>query len=38
MTSQRDFLEAQALARDVSICEVIRDLIDREMERAGVEV
>jgi hypothetical protein len=31
LPSQRDFLEAQALARDVSICSVIRELINEEM-------
>jgi hypothetical protein len=34
---QRDFLEAQALARDVSLCDVIRELITQEMTRAGAE-
>jgi hypothetical protein len=35
---QRDFLEAQALAQDVSLCTVIREIINREMARARVEV
>jgi len=34
-TEQRSFLEKQALERDVSICTVIRDLIDSEMQKAG---
>ena len=38
LTSQRDFLEKQALARDVSICTVIRELIDQEMARAGAGI
>jgi hypothetical protein len=33
--AQRAFLEKQALARDVSLCDVIRDLIDAEMVRTG---
>lgn len=32
-TDQRHFLETQALARDISICAVIRGLIDSEMRR-----
>ena len=34
-SEQRSFLEAQALSRDVSICTVIRDLIDSEMQKHG---
>jgi len=34
-SEQRSFLEAQALSRDVSICTVIRDMIDAEMLKIG---
>jgi len=34
---QRDFLEKQALARDVSLCDILREMISDEMARAGVE-
>lgn len=33
MPIQRDFLEKQALTRDVSICSIIRELIDQEMTK-----
>jgi len=33
LLAHRAFLEKQALARDVSICTVIRDLINQEMAR-----
>ncbi len=33
LPTQRDFLEAQALARDISLCDVIRELIDNEMQK-----
>ena len=32
---QRDFLEERALAREISLCDVIRELIDQEMSRAA---
>jgi hypothetical protein len=33
LSEQRAYLESQALARDVSICTVIRELIDSEMQK-----
>jgi len=33
LPSQRDFLEKRAIARDASLCSVIREIIDREMNR-----
>jgi len=35
-SEQRAFLEAQALARDVSLCDVIRSMIDCEMQKSGI--
>lgn len=36
-SEQRAHLERQALTRDVSICTIIRDLIDSDMRRDGSE-
>jgi hypothetical protein len=36
-TEQREYLENRALERDVSICSVIRDLIDTDMQKHGLE-
>lgn len=33
--NQRAFLEEQALGRKVSLCEVVRQCIDKEMDQAG---
>jgi hypothetical protein len=34
MPEQRNFLEARAIERDISICSLIRELIDNEMAKA----
>jgi hypothetical protein len=34
-SEQRSFLEKQAQTRDVSLCTVIRELIDSEMRKTG---
>jgi hypothetical protein len=38
LPEQRKFLENQALARDTSLCDIIRELINQEMARISSEV
>jgi len=35
---QRDFLEAQAIAKGTSLCDVTRALIDEAMAKVGAEI